>query len=268
MNRAVLFVILAASPGLMMGSSLTGTALFNGHGSQQVAVGFCSGSTTVQCIDFDWTGTTNAGPPLTVMTGTVDGTGTSAAFDITNAAAFDALNGGTATEFFADDLSSATDPTGAPLALMNFITFNNGSPWTVELTELIPGGAGTAGCSGATLNGQVCSPPGGPFTETNTCAGNTPSSCTVSIAFSFLGIANDGSGHLSSVIGSYTTTFSSTDLEAINADIAAGEDVVATDGGSVSFTALSTVPEMTTMSLMGFGLIGLGFLGRLKRRRS
>jgi hypothetical protein len=254
-----------AVPGLMMGSALFGTLAVDGHGTQQVAVGPCASGL---CIDFDWAGTLNAGPPQTVNTGGVDGTGDVALFDITNN--FSTLNGGSSTEITVHDLNSTNEPAGVVLGspLANFITFGS-DPWSISLTELRSGSDGQpAGCpvTGPPVDGQICTPVGSPFNEQNSCTGSTPGSCTVAISLSFLGVANDGSGHLSNVIGTFSTTFSGTDFQAINFAISNGSDVVTSDSGTLNITAITGTPEPATSALIGGGLIGLGFLARKRRK--
>jgi hypothetical protein len=267
MKRLAGFAIFLAIPGLMLGTALTGPLALNGHGTQQVAVGFCTGSATVQCIDFDWVGTAS-GTPQVVQTGTVDGTGTFGLFDITNG--FSAANGGTSTMVNVHDLRSDLQPTGPPNSsnLANFMTFNLDA-WTVILTQVQPGVDGVGQCgSGLAAGSQICTPPGSAFNEQNSCpVGVTSASqCTVTISLSLAGTSNDGSGHISSMVGVFQTTFAGTIYQIINNDIANGLDVVTSDSGTFNFTPTSGVPEPATLSLIGAGLIGLG-LARWSRRR-
>jgi len=259
MKRSAMFGLFLAIPGFMMGSALTGTLALSGHGTQEVAVGFCTGSSTVQCIDFDWTGTAS-GTPQVVVTGVVDGTGSSGVFDITNG--FSAANGGTSTTVNVHDLASNLEPVGGPGSsnLANFLTFNLDA-WSVILTQIQPGVDGTSQCGSALAAGsQICTPPGSAFNEQNSCpVGVTSASqCTVTISLSLAGTANDGSGHLSSMVGIFQTTFSGTTFQAINADIANGLDVVTSDSGTFNFVPTSAVPEPATFGLIGAALFALG----------
>jgi hypothetical protein len=259
MKQFALFAMLFASPTLMMGSALTGTLTLNGSSGQNVAVGPCAGAAF--CIDFDWTGTTNPGPPTTVATGTVDGTGDGALFDITNN--FATSNGGTSTQVTIGDLNSTSEPINTTVSDANFVTFNH-DPWNITLTEVIGGVDGAGACGAAATSGQICTPGGTPFNEQNEfCASST--SCEVVISFQFDGTAFNGSSQ-SSVSGIFSTTFSGTTFQAINEAIAGGADVVTSDSSTLIITPLTGVPEPMTSALIGTGLLGLGLLGRKRRQ--
>nr|AEQ20293.1 PEP-CTERM motif protein [uncultured bacterium CSLG7] len=260
MSRSAVLAIFLAVPGLMMGTALTGTLALSGHGTQQVAVGPCASGL---CIDFDWTGTLNAGPPQTVATGTVDGTGSSAVFDITNNFVCPSgppacANTGTDTSVFVHDLNSTDEPINTAVSLP-FVTFNV-DPWTLTMTDLQGGVDGLTNCSASLTAGQTCSPAGSPFNEQNVGTCSTAADCNVQINIAFKGTANDGAGHLSSVLGTFSTTFSGTDYQIINTDIANRLDVVTSDSGTIFITPMSSVPEPATFGLIGMALLALGMV--------
>ena len=246
--------------------ALTGTLALSGHGTQQVAIGPCASGL---CIDFDWAGTLNAGPPQTVKTGVVDGTGDAGVFDITNNFACAAgpptcANTGTDTSVAVHDLNTTTEPINTAVSLP-FVIFNV-DPWVITLTDLVGGVDGVTHCGDALSPGQTCSPGGSPFNEQNVGTCTTASNCNVQINITFQGTANDGAGHLSNVIGILSTTFSGTDFQVINSDIGSGQDVVTSDSGTLFITpsiGVTPAPEPGTSSLL---LIGIGFVLVMLRR--
>ncbi len=225
------------------------------------------GATSADCIDFDFSGTKSIPTPPNApiaTSGTVDGTGDSAVFTLASAYMGDPSG----SDVTVADLNSITDPTGGASTLATpFITFA-GEPWTITLTEVMPGSYGAASClAGTSTSTDQCTPPGTPFNESQTsCATSTigVTTCDVAVNFNFTGVANDGSGNKTLVSGTFGTTFTGTTLQQVNEAILAGHDVVTSDSATIGFTA---VPEPVTFALVAGGLFFLGLVGRKNPRQ-
>jgi len=235
-------------------STIVGNLALSTTGTQVIAV---NGSV----IDFNFTGAVTPGfPPTSPAPLTVNGAGM---FDI-GAASTGSFASVIGTTISVKDLSAAQQPTGSlvgpGLPYTNFITFAAQPTWSITLTEVLPGVFSSASCTGVPAPGQTCTPAGSPFNLSN-LAGNQ-----VNVNFAFLGIANDGLGNLSSISGTFGTTFSNTSLEAIYAAILAGNAVVTTASGTIAAVA-TPIPEPGTSLLLGFSLIGLAAITRSARAR-
>jgi hypothetical protein len=209
-------------------------------------------------IQFDYAGGVMAGfPPL--ATGPVEGTTDTGTFNVTSASS-GSFATVVSTQVTVADLNLADEPVGtttAPgLPLNDFITFAAKPGWDVTLTELLPGSEGAAGCA----SGSECTPPGSPFNLINE-AGDQ-----VLVGFAFLGISTDGMGNYSEVAGTFSTTFSDTTLEAILADLAAGDAVVSSANATIGFTPVPE-PGSMAMLLIGCGLLATSAVYRRYQRR-
>jgi len=232
---------------------IVGNLAVSSSGTQKIGV-------DERFIDFNFGGAFSGTPPQS----TVDPNGSgSGMFDVSGGTDSFSGVGGTIT---VHDLDVVAQPTGVNISLPNFITFS-ARPWTVTLTQVLPGTKGSAACDSLTpTSSDDCTPPGSPFNLSN---GNGN---TVAVSFSFLGTlnSNDGTGSTSDLVGTFSTTFSNTTLQAVLDVIQAHDTVVTTASGTLAATATPTaVPEPGSASsiLLGCSLIGLAALGRSARAR-
>ena len=136
MNRTIafpraavtLFVAGLAVPMFLSAAGLNGNLSLSSAGTETVAV---NGS----MIDFDFAGTVSSGFPPIATSGTVDGTGDTGQFTITNASSgsFNPIIG---TNVTVHDLDSSMEPTGSTtgsgLPLNGFITFTAQPGWNIR----------------------------------------------------------------------------------------------------------------------------------------
>jgi hypothetical protein len=247
-----IFLFTMAVPVFLNASALSGNLGLSSAGATVVAVNGID-------IDFDFSGTVSMGFPPIVTSGVVDGTGDSALFDVTSASngSFAGIVNSTVT---VADLSTVAEPPGTTVSVP-FITFSAEPGWAITLTEVEPGVDGTAGCTLAPAPGQICSPAGSPFNLQNEAAGQ------VSVSFSFLGTATDGSGTgTSAVAGTFFTTFSDTNYQTILADLADGDAVVSNAEATIGVTPVPE-PSSLTMLLLGTGLLATSVVFRRYQRR-
>jgi len=262
---ATLFMAAMAGPVLLSAAALTGNLSLSSHGTETIAV---NGSD----IDFDFSGTESTGFPPIVTSGpsSVDGTGDSGLFDITNASTGSfggALIGTTTT---VHDLSATLQPTGSTtgpgLPLTSFITFTAQPGWNITLTEINAGTDSTA-CNGSS---EECTPAGSPFNIQNENSA-TQTAGNVLVGFTFVGTATDGMGNTSAVSGSFSTTFVNTSYQAILADLSSGESIVSSANATIGVTPIpvTTTPEPASIYMLLLGsalLMGSAAYRRHQRR--
>jgi hypothetical protein len=167
-------------------------------------------------------------------------------------------NGGLIT-----NLSSAVEPAGVLLAgngvpFLNFAV--SGALLTPDIdfwvTEVFAGVGGTASCGAAAAPGQVCTPSGSAATLINGAGGDSSGTITMQ------GFARRiSTGELSNLQMVFTSQFN-TPFQSVLSTLAADGSV--TNTFSASFAA-TPVPEPVTLTLVGFGLLALGFFGRRRR---
>jgi hypothetical protein len=130
-----------------------------------------------------------------------------------------------------------------------------------DLQTLNPGTGTLAGC-GSNAQGSTCTPTGSPITLTQISASS------VSISLSGNGRAYTGTNATSSPT---LVSFSSQNnvpgtITSILAAVLSSDGFTNSVSATYSTTGVSTVPEPMTLSMMGFGLMGLGLIAR--RRKS
>jgi hypothetical protein len=135
-----------------------------------------------------------------------------------------------------------------------FMTFT-GTPLDFVLDGLGPGS--TTACTSSSTGS--CSIAGSPFILTN-LGSNT------GVSLSAFGTASDGTTPTSTWSGAFTTQIAGQTLAQVLATIEAGGTIESTHSASFTVTSGSTVPEPATLSMMGLGLLGLGVIGRRKRK--
>jgi hypothetical protein len=250
--------------GTAVGAPINGTLSLGGHTGQQVAV-------NLQFIDFDYSGgTANTVPPT--ATGTVDGNGDSAQFDILSGStgSFAPLAG---TQAIVADLDNGNGETAGTIILPtanggtagHFITFSANS-WAVTLQEILPGnlpactGSGDVACTPSFAANGVS-----PFDLVQ--QGNN-----VIASFAYNGTINDGQGNSSAATGTFSTTFSGTTVDQVLITVAPagsfggqgqGKSIVTGDTGTLFATA---IPEPASGALIGGALLGLAALLRRFRK--
>lgn len=151
------------------------------------------------------------------------------------------------------DLEDDFAPTNTAISVDDFLTMAFLPGYDFTLTFIPLGTGSAAGCTNTP--GDVCTPPGSPFTITNGPDGSS------SVLLNVRGTVTDGSGDTSTWIGRFTTQLDMTALEALTA-IATNGFVSASQsaGFNVSF-----VPEPAT--LLTFGA-GTALLAAHRRRRA
>jgi hypothetical protein len=252
---ATLVIAGLAVPALSSAAALNGNLSLSSFGTETIAVNGAD-------IDFDFSGTVSTGFPPVVTSGTVDGTGDGGLFEVTSAStgSFGGALVGTNTTIH--DLSETAEPVGSlvgtGLPLASFVTFTAEPGWNITLTEIMPGVFGA--CTATSVS---CTPAGSPFNLTNEGANQ------VLVGFAFAGTATDGLGNISTVGGTFSTTFSNTTEQAILTDLEAGEAIVSSANATIGVTPVPSVPEPASiyLLLLGGGLLTVSVAYRRYQRR-
>ncbi|GEM_PF-1346684 len=160
------------------------------------------------------------------------------------------------------DLNSSVQITGTTFSLLNFLTFTNNAATSFELTDILPGTNGSAGCTLPAAGGQVCTPilPAGfglsPFNLQN----NTATQSTAS--FVVKGRVINGVD-VTYFTGTFSNTFNSQSFQDVLAVL--GSQGAVTSTYSATFD-VAPIPEPASVALVGLTLVGAA--GLLRRRRA
>jgi hypothetical protein len=172
------------------------------------------------------------------------------------------------------NLNSTLQPTGGPLETaivdtgwMVFPAVGAFPGARFDLENISVGSFTAAACGASPLPGQTCTPfPSSPFNLTNLGSGTTVTG--VLIGFSVQGDAvNLTTLEETDMTGAFSTQINGTNLQAILATIGAGGIVTNSYSANFTTTPQPTVPEPSTVSLLGAGLIGLGLLQRRRAKK-
>jgi hypothetical protein len=175
--------------------------------------------------------------------------------------------------------SPVDQPVNTPFTNFDFIDFTSDPTLPHLLANFIPlGSGGTADCStnpAAAAGGQLCTltattnpsiPGGSPFTflNTTTSSGGAPVCCTSSATWNISGVTSDG---LSNWNGQFTATFV-IPFQQVLQNFVTNQQVSDAYSGVmvVNVIPVTTVPEPTTLGLMGAGVLLLG-VGSWKRKK-
>ena len=157
-----------------------------------------------------------------------------------------------------------------------FMSFNNASvTTTLMINTIFPGVDSPADCLVASASGQTCTLPGSfvnfennpPPTPAGTPCG---AQCQATATFSFQGVTSGNANPQSTWTGNFTSQFPLGDsYQTILGELATKGYVTNTFSGTISLTptTVSTVPEPTTMALIGTGA-ALLWLGKFRRKKS
>jgi hypothetical protein len=244
-------------------------ALFAGLSTARLTAGMISGtftidgSVTVTAIGINWTSNSNVSEQATISSSGLSGSFVGMADDTVTINNLINLPG--------------DQPVGMTFPNYNFLDFLSAPTYPELLTNYIALGSGNpATCStnvAAAAAGQTCTltptttppePGGSPFTFLNTNNG-TGGCCNSSATWDISGVTSSGKSTWNAV---FTSEFTVPFQSVLNTFVSTGSVADSFSGALVvTLTPIVTVPEPTTLGLMGAGVL-LIWVGSRKRKKA
>lgn len=157
------------------------------------------------------------------------------------------------------DLENSFAPVNANISVEDFLIIQ-GSPFDFTLTRIMPGAGSAADCV-SNAPGDVCTPPGSPFTITNFQDGGSQ------VGFEVRGLVTDGTPGTSDFRATFTVTFDNQNAGELLQQIATSGWVQSSHSGDWTVTAGEVpIPEPSTLYLLGGGVL-LVMASRFRRRK-
>jgi hypothetical protein len=162
-------------------------------------------------------------------------------------------------------LNSATEPVGVTFPQQTFIHFDAAPAFpNFDINLIFAGIYSNAECGDPPAVGQQCTvnPPASPFNFVNNPP-NPPAGPQATATFVFSGVTSDG---LENWRGNFTSQFT-VPYQTVLQQLATTGSVSNTFSATFTVTPVPTVPETSSVSLLGLGLGLIGLSTKLRRKR-